>query len=135
MKLISLDRFQLTKNMAASVFCDDRKAGLSEHSQTIFTTEILIKILAATFCMIDFLCRIPQRPGYEECPRPLLLKEVKYKLNFFRYNSEKKHDFSRLQEAYFSNIAYFQPVGNQVTPYATIHCDYKKFLCAKQPFS
>ena len=28
-----------------------------KHSQTIFTIEILIKILAASTCMIDFFCK------------------------------------------------------------------------------
>ena len=41
--------------------CQIGLGGLSchgrKHSQTIFTIEILIKILTASFCMIEFFCR------------------------------------------------------------------------------
>ena len=40
------------KPLLSRLSCHGRK-----HSQTIFTIEILIKILAASTCMIDFFCK------------------------------------------------------------------------------
>ena len=56
-QVILAAKFLLLK-MATSCSCYNRKSCLGrKHSQTIFTIEILIKILSASTCMIVFFCR------------------------------------------------------------------------------
>ena len=70
-------------------FCHGRK-----HSQTIFTIEILIKILAASPCMIGFFCKSMAASNFcddrKSAPRSLLKHRCKHILRWLRYYMETR---------------------------------------------